>query len=105
MIDKNIIRIINEEASNFVFFGNEDYLKEQEDLINKFWKDINNLMIEIEGGTLTFEEAHKKANLIGRRCPANYLVETRGLNKLMKETYGNEPDWEKYYKTIVINVK
>ena len=30
MIDKNIIRIINEEASNFDFLGNEDYLKGQE---------------------------------------------------------------------------
>ena len=30
MIDKNIIRIINEEASNFDFLGNEDYLKERE---------------------------------------------------------------------------
>jgi hypothetical protein len=30
MIDKDIIRIINEEASNFDFLGNEDYLKGQE---------------------------------------------------------------------------
>jgi hypothetical protein len=30
MIDKDIIRIINEEASGFDFLGNEDYLKERE---------------------------------------------------------------------------
>ena len=30
MIGKDIIKIINEEASNFDFLGNEDYLKERE---------------------------------------------------------------------------
>ena len=73
--------------------------------IEKFRIAMNELIDDVKCGKLTLEQAHKRANQAGKLVPDNYLIETRYFNKLMKETYGNEPEWEKYYSTIVINVR
>ena len=72
--------------------------------MDDFDKEERILYDEISQDKLTFAEASERCKKLWDLVPVDVDVNPVRLNILMKEKYGNDPDWNKYSKTYRINV-
>jgi hypothetical protein len=78
------------------------------DDLKKYKEAESQLMHEIFGLELTYEQALERCKQLWELIPSNIDLNPVALNKLMKETYGNHPDFNKHgvtYKIVIGDLK
>lgn len=58
----------------------------------------------IKNNILTFEQAMEIISSLHRKTPADVLIHCESLKSVMKEKYGNHPDFNKFAPTYRINL-
>jgi len=63
------------------------------DELKEFREEYSKLIDEIKNDQLTYEEAQIRCDEMWGLVPAHILVSSRTLHTLMKEKYGDNPNW------------
>lgn len=72
--------------------------------LNKYNKEERILINDLSQNKLTLTEARERCSKLWKLIPVDVDLNPIMLNNLMKEKFGNDPDWNKYCKTFKINV-
>lgn len=70
--------------------------------LDKFDIEERILFKEIEADKLTLTEARERCSKLWELIPTDMDLNPVGLNNLMKEKYGNDPEFHKYSQTFTI---